>query len=1562
MQKKKITAYCATVLALGFLLPSSALAKDTKDPLATYDLGSVLVERDAIKDAAKEASQSISIITKEDIERKKAKSVEDIIFTEVGVTRTVDSMGRVGVSIRGADSRHTLILIDGQEVLGDISKYSGGDEVTRIGAENIERIEIIRGASSARFGADAVGGVVNIITKSGDENASLVLNMEGRYHNSRYSSSNETSGIPSNFFVKANSGKIGKLNLSVTASKRSLVPIYSNEKLFKKGENWYDDFKPSLRYYGNINNIGVNGEVEINDDNKLSFRINKEKEDVERRSKNVVLPLGSFFEPMQIAKRKMDRENYALRYSGNAGKTDWIVDINRGKTKQNDVALLTYYGNGHTQYDGANSLYSVDWLEHKKNGVKATFNTLANDRHYLTYGIGYSKEKAEGSRLKNAPKTKLKKINPWNYDNSLWVKDNTAGKDDKPDSYVHNYKLKKSEAGFVWDKDAEYYGNEMPAMNYEEAKAYFNCMMTGEEPSSELQSKHEIFANKLRESPGYQENVVNEKISQTENMMPVLSYYGLLSVMNFPQNKNIKFNGQYYGEEFKNRENQVLVGEAEIQKKNFFIQDSWMLDDETIITPVFRIDNSSVFGSHATANLGITHNLADNKRLKANIGTGYAEPGMGELYYNWEMYGGVGDKHLGWYWMGNPDLKPEKSFNVDMSIEGESNKTFARATIFHNEIKDYMSPYFTGQLIDFNFNGTPYSQAADRIYSFRNIGKAQITGFETEIKQKFDDNWSGKLGYTYLHAINKSDNDMPRKLLDKPTHKIDLGVNYKNDKGGIRAALWNSYYIKMLDSNSVSNDSLFKKDNDGNYVKQKGEYKEKTFGLWNLLVEKDFGKDTTAYIGVDNLFNHRDDDRAFQDRMYRVGMNMKFGSNMLGINSDVDPVALANVRSNTYGANWFIPKKVEDNLKEGEIKVLGDYRIRSNMFEGSNKPSMRATKETEGTSGAIKNNADNSGHGLEQRLRLGVTTKIGKDTKVVVVASTDKKIDSRYNVAKERGFKDLRIERAEINKNNKKWNYSIGRIQENLSTNGYWFGKEYDGAKAVYTDKKIQVTTGFGDFNKTTGITDSAYNHKEKTIIKRAPTLNELLGYYGAGTSEDWEKATSGIYVMNFDKNKKVNYREKFNAAGCIKDVTTGKWIPDSNLSSAEIAREKLAVVNELVGIFKSIDKKKIEENSNFKNTYNNLITKMDANYFYGNFGSADAKLRLSDGSVIDLMKDEALKNYGITYDNGNRLVNDPKYGGTEGLLKEKNIKVMMNDILDGMDEYCKDKGLTYEYVDSNGNKLTKEEQINEMFATFVGSEAIYYNTNSSDMTNRVLGSARGCNAISKFIKAVSEYTEFDPTERAPIPLPGAPKEFEQDGYLLVQDKIPAIDKAGYLKIKKEITDDIGVELWYLKSFGDSAQINGDNLKIANVFGIGSSLKINDYSKLTIDYGQNRSDLGRYFKNIRSNSDDNPCFGVVRADIGASDINVKGSWNAYADYKYFDHGAFLGGTGVNLPDRYLDGVRSFSVGLGYVPAKNVLLQADYTFDAKGTQKRDTFYEAEEFELGDYLRIQATYVF
>ncbi|WP_216232152.1 TonB-dependent receptor plug domain-containing protein, partial [Megasphaera cerevisiae] len=487
---------------------------------------------------------------------KQGKSVEDVIFNEVGVTRTVDAMGKVGISIRGADPRHTLIMVDGQPVLGDVSKYSGnGDELMRIGAENIERIEIIRGAASAKYGADAIGGVVNVITKQPKDTASVQFNAEGRYHSSRYTSSYESSAAPSNFFLRADSGKVGKFRMAGWTSKRDIIPVYSKDRSYSGSSTdindnlWYQNFKPSLRYYGDVKSSGVSGAYEFNPDHKINFSFNSEREDVERRNKSA-LGMGGIFEPMQVFNRNMKRDTYVFSYKGRGGNTDWTVDFSHGKSKQNDIALLDY-GMG-SQYGGQNALASVDWLEHERTDINVGMNTAINDKHLLSYGFGHTREWATGTRLKNAPKTHVETINPWDYDKSLSVRNNTADNADEPRSYVHNFEFICNDKGFEWDKNREFYGDKIPGFTYEDAKKISqtdlgtlssfkmltdkeNTLKTLREKYGSIIDKYDAFNEELKTKNDMQELMNSGKLQATsEYISPVLAYYGLIQ----GQNKN----------------------------------------------------------------------------------------------------------------------------------------------------------------------------------------------------------------------------------------------------------------------------------------------------------------------------------------------------------------------------------------------------------------------------------------------------------------------------------------------------------------------------------------------------------------------------------------------------------------------------------------------------------------------------------------------------------------------------------------------------------------------------------------------------------------------------------------------------------------------------------------------------------------------------------------------------------------------------------------------------------------------------------------------------------------
>ncbi|MBN1698194.1 MAG: TonB-dependent receptor [Spirochaetales bacterium] len=108
-------------------------------------------------------SQHVTVLTETDIENIGATTLSQVLEKRTGVS--ISDYGPEGsveaVTIRGSTSTQVLVLVNGVRVIGS----HGGADISLIPLENIERIEIVRGGTSALYGADAIGGVINIITR-----------------------------------------------------------------------------------------------------------------------------------------------------------------------------------------------------------------------------------------------------------------------------------------------------------------------------------------------------------------------------------------------------------------------------------------------------------------------------------------------------------------------------------------------------------------------------------------------------------------------------------------------------------------------------------------------------------------------------------------------------------------------------------------------------------------------------------------------------------------------------------------------------------------------------------------------------------------------------------------------------------------------------------------------------------------------------------------------------------------------------------------------------------------------------------------------------------------------------------------------------------------------------------------------------------------------------------------------------------------------------------------------------------------------------------------------------
>ncbi|WP_343212660.1 TonB-dependent receptor plug domain-containing protein [Acinetobacter sp. AG3] len=131
-------------------------------------LETIVVTASGFEQEVKQAAASISVLTQEDINKKAYRDITDALKDVPGVVVTGGGSSS-DISIRGMGSAYTVFLIDGKKLntrsVRPNSDNSGIEQGWMPSIESIERIEVIRGPMSGLYGSDAMGGVINIITK-----------------------------------------------------------------------------------------------------------------------------------------------------------------------------------------------------------------------------------------------------------------------------------------------------------------------------------------------------------------------------------------------------------------------------------------------------------------------------------------------------------------------------------------------------------------------------------------------------------------------------------------------------------------------------------------------------------------------------------------------------------------------------------------------------------------------------------------------------------------------------------------------------------------------------------------------------------------------------------------------------------------------------------------------------------------------------------------------------------------------------------------------------------------------------------------------------------------------------------------------------------------------------------------------------------------------------------------------------------------------------------------------------------------------------------------------------
>ncbi|WP_338578128.1 TonB-dependent receptor [Brevundimonas olei] len=305
----------ATLAAASLLAAAPAFAIETVDQQAAAPdvagrAGAIAVE-DVVVTANRSAQPiervgaSVTVLTQAAIEARQTPAVVELLAQTPGVsfTRNGGVGASTGVNIRGAESQHTVVLIDGVK-LNDPSSTQGGFNFGNLLIGDTARIEVLRGAQSTLWGSQAIGGVVNIVTAEPTEALQGSLDAEAGAHGTTYfrggigganerlswrlaASRYDTDGFSA--FAKGteddgytNTGLSGRLNVKVTdAVSLDLRSVWSS------GRNDFDAFNGDSREYGKTQELvayaGLNFDLL---DGRFRNRIGYAHTDTDRRNFN----------------------------------------------------------------------------------------------------------------------------------------------------------------------------------------------------------------------------------------------------------------------------------------------------------------------------------------------------------------------------------------------------------------------------------------------------------------------------------------------------------------------------------------------------------------------------------------------------------------------------------------------------------------------------------------------------------------------------------------------------------------------------------------------------------------------------------------------------------------------------------------------------------------------------------------------------------------------------------------------------------------------------------------------------------------------------------------------------------------------------------------------------------------------------------------------------------------------------------------------------------------------------------------------------------------------------
>lgn len=367
------------------------------ESMPVYSLDAVVVTATRTENTLEKVPASTQVITSEDIKRGASTNVRDVLSTYANIFQKNHSHGGGhDIVIRGMETNKSLILVNGRRVANeaDAKGLGNANALDRINISDVEKIEIVKGPSSALYGSEAMGGVINIITKPSTE-PTILTGLEFTKDDKSH-------------WWHLDTGRQGKISATVDAR-------FNKEKrdVIEPGSTYSNDYGTAQNYNASLNYY-------FNDNNYLNFyggyysqHLKSDTDTPELKDFPVSMGRFTLQGKAKIGgenTKTYKQKNYGMSWNGKTDKNQWqiqayvsdfnwaddsnsrVYEVIPGSDHMSQMAYTGYVKSQYNTYDFHKSQNRV-WAIEGRDTMKV------GSHHRVTFGSEYVKNKVNGTVL-----------------------------------------------------------------------------------------------------------------------------------------------------------------------------------------------------------------------------------------------------------------------------------------------------------------------------------------------------------------------------------------------------------------------------------------------------------------------------------------------------------------------------------------------------------------------------------------------------------------------------------------------------------------------------------------------------------------------------------------------------------------------------------------------------------------------------------------------------------------------------------------------------------------------------------------------------------------------------------------------------------------------------------------------------------------------------------------------------------------------------------------------------------------------------------------------------------